>query len=178
MIFIKKHLLVFIIGIVIAVPVFISFTYYNLNEKYDFSDNTFNHETITGYVYVKGYIDTIQLEKEMGVPDGEKYDYLMFRVLETKSDEFKEFLKEFSSSGYFDLNGFGIGCYENRKIEYTTITPELDEINLSLNWLDSRSIMKSTKDKPVVLKLEYSGRTMGRCGPMCFSYASNIEVVR
>ena len=175
MLFIKKYLVYLMVGLLIIVVS----SYYILNNihgKYDFSDNTFNHVEIKGNAYVKGYVYTIQLNKEIGVPDGEKYDYIMFKIVDTKSDELRKFLDDYKDNTFVSDDSIGLGCYEKESIKYSNTSAEFGEKDYSLSKIDSKRLMNSSKTKPIVLNLYFGGRTLGKCAPTCYSHISKIEV--
>ncbi len=177
MLFIKKYFTYLLLSLLIIVLS----SYYvlnNVNNKYDFSNNTFQHVEIKGNAYVKGYVYTIQLNKEIGVLDGEKYDYVMFKIVDTKSDELKKFLNDYNDNSFVSADSIGLGCYKNGNIKYSNNSAEFGEKEYALSKKDSKLLMNSFKRKPVILNLYFGGRTLGKCAQTCYSYISNIEVMK
>lgn len=175
---IKTYYLYVLIALIVVVPA--SYYLYHVYEDYKFNNyvNTFSFDNEEGVVYIRGYIDTVQLPLDEGPDPKNFYDYLVFRVVETKSEDFKRYLDVHSGNSFIEPDWIGLGCLEGNKIKYYSIKEQLEEQLHYLNKKDTKYIKKSSKRRPRVIKLTFNGKKLGKCAVDCYTHALEIEVIR
>lgn len=190
----KKNLLITgaVVVVILILMIFISL---KNKKKYDFGNNqvtnntqneippkednfgkndTFNISTESGSVDVLGYIT---IEKIENFETDETNDYVFFNIVDTKSNDFLNYLDGLSGNTFGGNNKIGLGCTDNEKIYYFNSSDgkELESYELSEN--SSKKILDSTENNPIKLRLtrlEYNG---GTSAPICYSHITNVEVI-
>ena len=91
-----------------------------LNDGLGLND-TFNYKTTSGVVEVIGYPYTKKIED---FESDEKQTYVYFIILETKSDDFKKYIKNQNGNMFVGKNAIGIGCLIKGQISYFNFSDE------------------------------------------------------
>lgn len=162
-----------------------------MNENNDINDTNINNQENTiqdelgkndtftnndsGIVEVIGYPVIKELTDEINT--GEKYNYVYFNIVETKSGEFKRYLESLKGNSFVLDNAIGLGCVIDSKIKYSNSSDnsKLKEYELSLDT--SSKILNASESNPIKLKLEKLPLTYGGGASICYSHITTIEVV-
>lgn len=187
----KKKLLLTgtIILIILLLMIFISI---KNKKKYDFrntnntqneippkednfgKNDTFNISTESGSVDVLGYIT---IEKMESFETDETNDYVFFNIVDTKSNDFLNYLDGLSGNTFGGKDKIGLGCINNGKIYYFNSSDGKELENYEIGETSSKKILDSTEGNPIKLRLtrlEYNG---GTSAPICYSHITNVEVI-
>lgn len=147
----------------------------NLNVKDNFGKNdTFSYDNGYGTVDVLGYvtIENIELYDE-----DEKINYVYFNIIDTKSNDFLQYIDSLNGNSFVSNKAIGLGCTDYKKIFYLNSSDEKEFENYELDENVSNKILASSIDNPIKLRLtrfKYSG---GSGAPNCYSHISTIELL-
>lgn len=190
----KKNLLITgaVVVVILILMIFISL---KNKKKYDFGNNqvtnntqneippkednfgkndTFNISTESGSVDVLGYIT---IEKMESFETDETNDYVFFNIVDTKSNDFLNYLDGLSGNTFGGKDKIGLGCINNGKIYYFNSSDGKELENYEIGETSSKKILDSTEENPIKLRLtrlEYNG---GTSAPICYSHITNVEVI-
>ena len=147
-------------------------TYENL-----YPTESFGKVLVKGYATIEKIKDVCYSEEECA--NAKLFDYVMFNIVETDSQEFKDYINKRIGNSYFMENAVGLGCLENNIISYQNYSTEYGYKSYKLNEINSQKIINSSKDNPITLYLERLPLISGGAGAStCYSFISNIEIVK
>ncbi len=138
-------------------------------------NDTFSTSTNSGVVEIIGYPETKELIDEMG--DGKHYNYVYFHIIESKSTEFKNYIKSLEGNSYVLEDAIGIGCNSDGKITYYNSSDEYGDMEYEISKEDSSKILNATENNPIRLKLERLVYSSGKGAPICYSHITKVEIV-
>lgn len=150
----------------------------NNQENVSIQDELGKNDTFTnndsGIVEVIGYPVIKELTDEINT--GEKYNYVYFNIIETKSGEFKKYLESLKGNSFALDNAIGLGCVIGSKIKYSNSSDDVKLKEYELSLEDSDKILNASESSPIKLKLEKLPLTYGGDAPICYSHITTIEV--
>ena len=137
-------------------------------------NDTFSMTNESGIVEVLGYTEVKEIIDEMDT--GEKYNYVFFHIIDTKSEEFKKYIESLSGNSFALDDAIGIGCLIDDKISYSNSSDQAKLTQYEISVDDTKKIMNSTKENPIKLKLERLPLTYGSWAPICYSHITTISI--
>jgi len=131
--------------------------------------NGYGKVNVTGYAYT---------EERTNSDTGEKYKYVFFKVTESNSNNFMQFLEDNNGNAYVGDKAIGLGCLNNNIISYNNASDEFGTkgVNYKLSVNDTSKIMSSSSNNPINLELEKYRLTNGSSGYNCTSLITKITV--
>ena len=152
------------------------------NRQTENKEDTFNYDSssASGFATVKGYVTLEKeddCEDECDPKDVTYYDVVHFHIIETNSENFKNYINSFYPEEYKGDRTFRLGCLVNGTIEYFNSTDEIEFKDYVLNENISRKILNSNINNPITLKLEKYKLTGGSGAPVCYSHITNIDIL-
>lgn len=127
-----------------------------------------------GEVFVKGYANVKTKDESFCEKDCKKYDYVYLMITESNNDAFTEFLEENSGNSFAGPQGVGLGCVQEGKILYTNESVQTGVKDYELDESLSQSILNSTQDHPIILKLSRM-EAAGMGAPECYSHFMTVD---
>lgn len=171
-------LLVIIIAILTVLCVLFATQTISLNSNTTNYDS-FSTSSGSGVVEVIGYPEVKEVESGYVYDfddDVEKCNYVYFHIKETKSEEFKKFIKSLSGNSFVLDDAIGLGCIIDGKIKYDNSSDEFGYKEYELSIKNSNKILNATESNPIKLKLEMLPNSTGSEVDMCYSHITTIEV--
>lgn len=142
------------------------------------NSNDFKKETGTGKVEVLGYV-TLEKRNEItcDLEECKKYDYVLFNILKAENKDFLEYVESNIGNMFFGTNSIGLGCVENTKLMYTTISEEFHIRHIELYEYESSKILNSTLENPIKLELEFLTQSGRSAIDTCSSFVSYLRTI-
>jgi hypothetical protein len=136
--------------------------------------NTFSKEKASGLVYVLGYSEIVKMNSPY---DDESYNYVFFHIIDTKSNEFLDYIEELQGNSYVREKAIGLGCLNNEIISYVNDSNEIGSKSFELSNKSTNAIINSSISNPIKLKLTKKALSYGGEAPLCYSHITNIKVL-
>ena len=131
-----------------------------------------------GDIYVRGYATTVTIPEAFCETDCLMYEYVFFHSLETSSrDALNMFEKGSEGNSFIGIQRIGIGCHQDGIISYENDSDETGMKAYTIPVDQTDTILKSTEQDPIVLRLNRKLYTSGRGAPTCYSHFSEIETL-
>ncbi len=139
-------------------------------------NNTFSNVTKSGKVRVKGYI-TIEKMTQEGYYEAPTYDYAFFHILNTKSQDFEDYITGLKGNAFAYDNAIGLGCIENNQLSYVNESDQFGLKGFKLSVEDTNKLLNSSVNNPLTLDLERLEFTGGSGAPECYSHITHISIL-
>jgi len=130
-----------------------------------------------GELYVNGYTEIKEVTDHLCQGEGcEKYNLVIFNILETGSNPFAGFLREKQPRNYEGPSKIILGCKNTDTITYSNHSDKTDMQEYTLDTELSEQILNATPDKPIMLKLTKDALPSEARAPVCYSHFRAVEL--
>ena len=153
----------------------------NNNEEKKLEKGTFVMPEAYGKFQVEGYVTVVELpDCPEFCEEGEEYNtlnYAIFNITKIENTEFPKFLEQMDGNSFVGDYSIGLGCSTDGILNYYNDSNATGMKKYELTKADSDVILKSTKEKPIILELERFLFTGGSGAPSCYSHISTINII-
>jgi len=124
-----------------------------------------------GEVFVRGYAKTTPVDEAFCSEDCKKYNLVTFNVTNSNNDALTQFMDQGTGEAFI----FNLGCLNSEgKIFYSNESVETGMEDYELNESLSQSIMASTPEAPIILKLTRMPAA-GMDATTCYSHFMGVD---
>lgn len=139
-------------------------------ETFATGDNGYGEAIVTGYAYTEERTDS---------DTGEKFQYVLFKITESSSDNFMKYIESMKGNSYVSDKAIGLGCLKDGIISYNNASNDNSGKgeNYTLSSVDSIKIINSSSSNLIKLDLLKNKLTTGSSGYNCSSLITRISVI-
>ena len=133
-------------------------------------DYEYGKVTVTGYAYTEERTDS---------DTGEKFQYVLFKITESSSDNFMKYIESMKGNSYVSDKAIGLGCFKDGIISYNNVYDDDGGkgANYKLSSVDSIKIINSSSSNLIRLNLLKNKLITGGSGYNCSSLIARISVI-
>ncbi|HLG25306.1 MAG TPA: hypothetical protein VI588_00735 [Candidatus Gracilibacteria bacterium] len=134
-----------------------------------------------GSLYLEGMARIEQIEEGFCEENCQKFDYVFFEFnsdYDAVNKDFQEYLNQ-QGNNFTSSKGISIGCLEEHGIRRVTYkkTEGLD-VESTISQTETETIVNSSEEAPVLVKLTITDPSPDTEAPDCFSHFNRIELVK